>query len=97
MLAGSAIGGAAVAVNLITKEIVENRDKLETYLAHGATRHEACLPLICEALKVALLPTLNQMRVYHSFYYAVADDYKQERRRFDLHPGNDDRQAYELL
>ena len=61
MLAGNAIGGAAVAVNVITKEVVENRDKLETYLAHGASRHEACLPLICEALKVALLPTVNQM------------------------------------
>ncbi|CAD6589457.1 MAG: hypothetical protein CYPHOPRED_004844, partial [Cyphobasidiales sp. Tagirdzhanova-0007] len=63
MLAGSAIGGSAVAVNYVTREVVENRDKLETYLAHGASRAEACLPLASEAVKIALLPTINQMSV----------------------------------
>ena len=63
MLAGSAIGGTAVATNYVTREVVENRDKLETYLAHGASRVEACLPLAREALMIALLPTINQMSV----------------------------------
>lgn len=63
MLCGSAIGGAAVAVNYVTREVVENRDKLETYLAHGSSRMEACMPMAAEALKVALLPTVNQMAV----------------------------------
>ena len=63
MLCGSAIGGAAVAVNHVTREVVENRDKLETYLAHGSSRMEACMPMAAEALRVALLPTINQMAV----------------------------------
>jgi len=40
----------------------ENRDKIETYLAMGASRFEACKPIGKEALKLALLPTINQMR-----------------------------------
>jgi ABC-type iron transport system FetAB permease component len=40
----------------------ENRDKIETYLAMGATRFEACKPIGVEALKLAMLPTVNQMR-----------------------------------
>jgi ABC-type iron transport system FetAB permease component len=64
MLAGSSISGVAVAVNYITKEIVVNRDTLETLLAHGASRSEACIPLAREALTLALLPAINQMSVY---------------------------------
>lgn len=41
----------------------DNRDKIETYLAFGATRFEACRPMAVEALKLALLPTINQMSV----------------------------------
>ena len=63
MLTGSAISGSAVAVNYISKEIVVNRDKLETLLAHGASRSEACIPLARDALKLSLLPTINQMSV----------------------------------
>lgn len=40
----------------------ENRDKTETYLAFGASRFEACKPVAKEALRLALTPTINQMR-----------------------------------
>lgn len=40
----------------------ENRDKTETYLAFGASRLEACKPIVKEALRLALTPTINQMR-----------------------------------
>ena len=40
----------------------ENRDKTETLLAFGASRFEACRPLAVETLRLALLPTINQMR-----------------------------------
>jgi len=36
---------------------------VETYLAFGASRFEACRPIATEALKVALTPNLNQMSV----------------------------------
>ena len=40
----------------------ENRDKTETYLAFGASRFEACKPIAKSALRLALTPTINQMR-----------------------------------
>lgn len=40
----------------------DNRDKVEMYLAFGASRFEACRPIAREALRLALTPTINQMR-----------------------------------
>ena len=40
----------------------ENRDKVEIYLAFGATRVEACRPIAIQALILALTPTINNMR-----------------------------------
>lgn len=40
----------------------ENRDKVEIYLAFGATRVEASKPVVIEALRLALTPTINSMR-----------------------------------
>ena len=45
----------------------ENRDKIETYLAFGATRFEACKPIATDALRLALTPNINQMR-YVKFF-----------------------------
>lgn len=42
--------------------ISENRDKVETYLAFGASRFEACKPIATDALRLALTPNVNQMR-----------------------------------
>lgn len=41
----------------------ENRDKIETHLAFGASRMEACKPIAREALRTALTPVINQMSV----------------------------------
>jgi ABC-type iron transport system FetAB permease component len=62
MILGNAISAVGVGVNTVSKEFAENRDKVETYLAMGASRWEACKPVGVEALKLALLPTVNQMR-----------------------------------
>ncbi|KAA1476242.1 UPF0014-domain-containing protein [Dentipellis sp. KUC8613] len=63
MLCGSTISNIAVSVNYFLKELDENRDKTETYLAFGASRFEACMPIAKEALRLALTPTINQMSV----------------------------------
>ncbi|THH17902.1 hypothetical protein EW146_g2992 [Bondarzewia mesenterica] len=63
MLCGSTISGVAVSVDYVLKELDENRDKTETYLAFGASRMEACKPIAREALRLALTPTINQMSV----------------------------------
>ncbi|TFK27953.1 hypothetical protein FA15DRAFT_634981 [Coprinopsis marcescibilis] len=63
MLCGSTISGIVVAVSYILKEMVENRDKVEIYLAFGATRMEACRPVIIEALRLSLTHPINNMSV----------------------------------
>jgi len=63
MLLGSAISGIVVAVTSVLRELQENRDKVEMYLAFGASRVEACKPIATEAIRLALLPTINQMSV----------------------------------
>ncbi|KAF8995408.1 UPF0014-domain-containing protein [Hymenopellis radicata] len=63
MLCGSTISGVVVSVSYVLKELKENRDKVEVYLAYGATRMEACKPIAIEALILALTPAINQMSV----------------------------------
>ncbi|KAF8322712.1 UPF0014-domain-containing protein [Clavulina sp. PMI_390] len=63
MLCGGTISAIVVATNYVLKELEENRDKIETYLAFGASRFEACKPVVVEGLRLALLPTINQMSV----------------------------------
>ena len=43
----------------------ENRDKIEVYLAFGASRLEACRPIAKQALRLALTPMISQMRLVH--------------------------------
>ena len=47
---------------VLTEYWSENHDKTETLLAFGASRFEACRPLAIESLRLALMPTINQMR-----------------------------------
>jgi len=63
MLCGATISGVVVAVSSILKELQENKDKVEIYLAFGATRMEACRPIVIQALKLALTPPINSMSV----------------------------------
>ncbi|KAI9442049.1 hypothetical protein BJY52DRAFT_1128667 [Lactarius psammicola] len=63
MLCGNAIAGVSVTLSYVLKELDENRDKTETYLAFGASRFEACRPLLVEALRLSLTPVINQMSV----------------------------------
>ncbi|KAJ3516572.1 hypothetical protein NLJ89_g1038 [Agrocybe chaxingu] len=63
MLCGATISGIVVAVSYILKELQENRDKVEIYLAFGASRIEACRPLAIQALRLALTPPINNMSV----------------------------------
>ncbi|KAJ3886368.1 UPF0014-domain-containing protein [Lentinula edodes] len=63
MLCGSTINGVVVSITYILKELQENRDRVEMYLAFGASRSEACKPILVDALRIALTPTINQMSV----------------------------------
>ncbi|KIJ67119.1 hypothetical protein HYDPIDRAFT_109132 [Hydnomerulius pinastri MD-312] len=63
MLCGNTVSGVVVAVAYVLKEMYDNKDKVETYLAFGASRFEACKPVARDALRLALTPTINQMSV----------------------------------
>jgi len=63
MLCGNAIATIMVSQSYVLKELDENRDKTETLLAFGASRFEACRPLAVDALRLALMPIVNQMSV----------------------------------
>ncbi|KIP10920.1 hypothetical protein PHLGIDRAFT_115059 [Phlebiopsis gigantea 11061_1 CR5-6] len=63
MLCGNTISGIVVVVNFILEELHENKDKVETYLAFGASRLEACKPIATEGLRLALTPTVSTMSV----------------------------------
>jgi ABC-type iron transport system FetAB permease component len=71
MLCGATISGVVVAVSYILKEFQENKDKIEIYLAFGATRMEACRPLAVQALKLALTPPINSMRFVLSSLFKI--------------------------
>ncbi|KAK7466060.1 hypothetical protein VKT23_004784 [Stygiomarasmius scandens] len=63
MLCGSTIGGVTISIDHILREFQENRDRIEMHLAFGASRVEACRPIVMDALRIALTPTINQMSV----------------------------------
>ena len=55
----------------------ENRDKVKIFLAYGATRMEACRPIIIEALRLALTPSINSMRLldFQVYCFAFSDTF----------------------
>ncbi|KAI6042459.1 hypothetical protein EDC04DRAFT_2967841 [Pisolithus marmoratus] len=63
MLCGNTVSGVVVATAYVLTELYDNHDKIETYLAFGASRFEACTPIAREALRLALTPTISQMSV----------------------------------
>ncbi|KAF8340530.1 uncharacterized protein EI90DRAFT_3035901 [Cantharellus anzutake] len=63
MLCGNAISAIVVATNSVLRELETKRENIEVFLAFGATRLEACRPIAIEALRLALLPTINAMSV----------------------------------
>ena len=63
-------------LNLILR-YTENRDKVEIFLAFGATRMEACRPIIIEALRLALTPPTNSTRLldFQVYCFAFSDTF----------------------
>ena len=55
-------GSKFIFMQLIIFFSRENRDKIEIYLTFGATRVEACRPILIEALKLVLIPLITSMR-----------------------------------
>ncbi|KAI8332291.1 hypothetical protein BC941DRAFT_402817 [Chlamydoabsidia padenii] len=63
MLLGNLLSGIAVALNDCLTSVDNNKERLDTYLAFGANRWEAGRSIAVDAIRVAMLPTINQMSV----------------------------------
>ncbi|MBE9166522.1 iron export ABC transporter permease subunit FetB [Pleurocapsales cyanobacterium LEGE 06147] len=63
MLLGNAINGASLAGERLVSAIEQNRQEIETHLCLGATPKQAIDTYRKEAIRISLIPTLNQMMV----------------------------------
>lgn len=63
MVLGNAVTAVSLALDRFTEGLASQRAQVETLLALGATRWEAAHGLVREALRVAMIPTLNTMAV----------------------------------
>lgn len=53
----------AIAINTLLSTIIDRKDRIEMYLAYGASRWEAARPIAIEAIKLGLLPGINSMAI----------------------------------
>ncbi|OAQ22872.1 hypothetical protein K457DRAFT_84156 [Linnemannia elongata AG-77] len=63
MLLGNTMTAISLGLDQCLSQLSENKEKIELYLSMGATRWEACRPIAIEAMRRAMLPTINQMSI----------------------------------
>lgn len=63
MLIGNAVSGISVGIGYVLDRIVDNQDQIEMDFAFGASRFEAMQPILIEAVRLAVLPSINAMSV----------------------------------
>ncbi|CAG8511577.1 1523_t:CDS:2, partial [Scutellospora calospora] len=63
MLLGNCMSAIAVAVSYVLEQFSEQKEKIELYLAFGANKWEAGRPVVAEAVRLAMLPTVNAMSI----------------------------------
>lgn len=63
MILGNAMNSASLAGERLASLIIQNRLEVETHLCLGATPSQAITAYRGEAIRVSLIPTLNQMMV----------------------------------
>lgn len=61
MVLGNTLNGVALGLDTLLAGLAEERARIETLLAHGATRREASLDLVRRAVRTGLIPILNSM------------------------------------
>jgi putative ABC transport system permease protein len=63
MILGNTLNGVSLGLDRLGSELSGRRDQVEGSLALGATRWEAARPLVQQAIKTGLIPTINAMMV----------------------------------
>jgi putative ABC transport system permease protein len=63
MVLGNTLNGISLGLDRFMEGLRNGRDRVETDLALGATRWEACQEVVRDAIRVAMIPTINSMMV----------------------------------
>jgi putative ABC transport system permease protein len=63
MVLGNTLNGISVGLSTLTSELVLRRGEIDTALALGATRYEAALPTLRQAIRLGMTPIINSMMV----------------------------------
>jgi len=63
MIIGNAMNGVALMMERLAAEMEHRRPEIETALALGATSRQAAHPAVRNAIRAALIPTVNAMMV----------------------------------
>jgi putative ABC transport system permease protein len=63
MILGNTLNGVSLGLDRLGSELLGKRDQIDGLLALGATRWEAARPLVRQAVKTGLIPTINAMMV----------------------------------
>lgn len=63
MVLGNTLNGISLGLDRFMEALGSGRDQVETALALGATRWEACQEVVRDAIRVAMIPTINSMMV----------------------------------
>ncbi len=63
MVLGNTLNGITLGLDRLMEGLSSRRDQVDTWLALGASRWEACREPIREAIRVGMIPTINSMLV----------------------------------
>ena len=63
MVLGNTLNGVSLGLDRLIENLQSEREQIEAWLAHGATRWEAGRHAIQDAVRVAMIPTINAMVV----------------------------------
>lgn len=63
MMLGNNVSAVSLALNSLLNNLMDRREEVELLTGFGASKYEASLPFVREAVRVGLTPTLNQMVV----------------------------------
>lgn len=63
MVLGNTLNGLSLGLDRFMEGLRSGRDQVETDLALGATRWEACQSVVRDAIRLAMIPTINSIMV----------------------------------
>ena len=63
MVLGNTLNGISVGLSTLTSELAQRRGEIDSALSLGATRYEAALPTLRQAIRLGMTPIINSMMV----------------------------------